>query len=252
MRDLPCSYQLKRAGLVTEINTGSHYSGRMYVLPADIKKDPSFVPVYRDTFYLHPEDPKQNVWLPLKAKLDAEMDAKEKADEARESKKAGKGSADGKPTKEALEQKKKIAENKQARTEATIARQVMHEQLAKTKELDASSIVVVAKAAFESHWKIGRGASQVAAKLGITLPKGFSPGNLKGLEKLKPVDLLRLCAGAIADRECEDGAKFAWGVDSLQDTAQLLGAKKSAAVEKSATALLDAATKAKTAKKGAK
>lgn len=252
-RELPFSYYLKEEGLVTEINTGSHYSGRMYVLPDEFKNDPAFVRFHSTTYYLHPEDPKENKWLPLKAKLDAAMDAKEAAAAERESKKGGKASGDGKPSKEALERKKKIAENKQARTEATIARQVMLDQLAKTKELDASSLVVVAKAAFESHWNIGRGASEVAEKLGISLPKGFAPSSLKWLAKLKPVDLLRLCAGAIADDECESGSKFAWGVESLEDTAQILGAKKSAAVEQSATALIASAAKAKAdAKKGAK
>lgn len=255
---LPYSYQLKQAKLVVEINTGSSWSSEpLYVLPAELRQHPSFFRGNQETHYLLPEDGSPNLWEPVKAKLDAERAAKEAAAEKREKSAGTKGGKLSKEyVKQAAERKKVIAVNKQARAEATIARQKMHEQLAETKAFDAASIVVVAKAAFASHRKIGRCASQVATKLGIALPKGFNPDSLKWLAKLKPVDLLRLCAGAIADDECESGAKFAWGIDGLEDTAQLLGAKKSAAVTEAATQSIANAAKAKAtaklAKKGGK
>ncbi len=252
---LPYSYELKRTKLVVGINTGSSWSSEpMYEIPAELKKNPAFIRQHSDTYYLLPEDGSPNLWEPVKAQQDAERAKKEEAAAKREkSGEAKNGGGSKEDRKRALERKKTIAANKQARAEATIAREKMHEQLAATRNFDAASIVVVAKAAFDSHWKIARAATSVAAKLGIALPKGFSPGRLSSLAKLKPVDLLRLTAGAIADDECESGGKFAWGIDSLEDTAQLLGGKKSAAVSDAATETITNAAKAKAAaKKGAK
>lgn len=232
---IPFRWDLIQRGLVIEINTGSHYSGPIYELPADFKKDPGCVDAGHATYYFLPDDEKENKWPAIKANLDQERTEKEAAAAKQQKAKVAKG---GKPTKEALERKKVIAENKQARTEASLARGAVLQHLSKTKDIDPAALTIVVAKAFVSHWRIGRFATPAATGLSIPLPKGFAPDSLSWLSKLKPVDLLRVCAGAIALDACEQGIKQSYGVQELEEVSLLLGAKKTEALRKEAAGVL--------------
>jgi hypothetical protein len=184
-------------------------------------------------------------WAPHKEKQDAEYAKKQKRSEDREDARQS-----GMTPAEKAKRQNVIADNRQARTESAIARTAMLEKLRDTKEIDTAALVVVARAAFSHHHSVDAHVKPAAEALGITLPKGFSPDSFAWLAKLKPVDLLRLCAAALCDRESECAVKFSWRV--TDEVACVLGEKKTAAVKQEASDQLAAAAAAKAAKKAGK
>ena len=239
---IPFTWQLKSKKLIVEIETtaNSWDNHPAYVVSEALQKDPDFVKDGKDFVCFAPDK-----WAPHKATQDAEYAKKQKASEKREASQQSTMS----PADRA-KRAKTIADNKRARIEAVASRQTVLEQLRDTKDIAAPALAVVAQKAFESHWRIGRSVKDAAAAIGLTLPKGFDPSSLKWLEKLKPVDLLRLCAGAIVADAGERGAKFAWPVKSIEEIAHILGDKKTKKIQDDAASKLAGAARAKAAKKG--
>lgn len=234
--DLPYAYELVRAGLAYAIETNKYYQTH-YVLPPEFLKDPGFF----DGYYLKPADPKADKWIPLKAKLDAERAAKAASADKKEGAKQSKMSPAA-----AAARRKVIADNKQARRESALAHAAVFKQLAETKEIDAACLAVVAQKAFAYHWGVRNGIAGVAKALGIAW-SGSSTESLDKLAKLKPVDLLRLVAGCILQKESDDAVKF--GHEIHDEVAHVLGAKKAKKIKQAAADQLAAVAKAKAAKK---
>ncbi len=238
--ELPYSYELVRQGLAYEIET-NNWSSKAYELPKDFMKEPGVIEGHGDVWYLKPLDPKADKWLPLKAKLDAE-----KAAAAAKAEKKETGIQGKLPAAEAAKRRKVIAENKRARAESALARTAVFKQLIDTKDIDAACLAIVAQKAFAYHWSVRNHAGGVAKSLGIAWSGGKTE-SLANLAKLKPVDLLRLVAGCILQKESEDAVKFAGEIP--EEVAHVLGAKKAKKIKQTAADELAAVARAKAAKK---
>jgi ParB/RepB/Spo0J family partition protein len=236
---LPFPNELVSARLVEKINTYTYYDVH-YIAPKELKNDPDFVWEDYTSYYILPENPKDNKWAAEKGRQDAARAAKKQKQDSREDAEQAKMT----PAEKAARQKK-IAENKRARMESSLARQVVLEQLRDTKDFAAPALAVVVQKAFAYHWRIARNIKPAAEALGLTLPKGFDGHTLSWIAKLKPVDMLRLCAAAIANDAGENGMKFAWGVDATEELLHLLGDKKAKKIKEDAKQRLAAVSAAR-------
>ena len=202
---LPYTYELKRAKLVVEINTGSHWSGEtLYELPAEVKNDPDFIELHQSTYYLLPDATKGvavNKWKKMKADLDKAMAEKEAEKKKAEAKRVAKGGA---PTAEQVERKKKIAANKAARGAVEIALAGAVQRVKGAKGIDALSIYLLA-----SECSVRMDVEAAARLLSITLPPKFQDYRHEDWAKLPPVDALKLAAVGLAMDKAKDAIRHA-------------------------------------------
>lgn len=202
---LPYTYELKRAKLVEEINTGSHWSGGpIYTLPAEVKNDPDFIELHQSTYYLLPDEGKGgavNKWAKIKAELDKVMAEKEAAQKKAEAKRVAKGGA---PTAEQLERKKKIAANKAARGAVEIALAGAVQRVKGSKGIDALSLFLLA-----SECLVRMDVEAASRLLGITLPPKFQDYRHEDWAKLSPPEALRLAAVGLALEKAKEALRHA-------------------------------------------
>jgi ParB/RepB/Spo0J family partition protein len=244
---VPCADQLIEAGFAVDLE----YWYEKASLPKGLKELPSI-------FDANNEWDDESV-LCLDVKQGQLIVADERAARDKASKSSTKGGVSssgevstGMTPAELRARNAKIAENKQNRAESVLGRTAVLEHLKAMRDIDPSALAVVASWAFEAHWKIASGprVKAVAEALGIKLAGKLATDEPEKLSKLKPIDLLRLVAGCICDRECEEGEKYTNPISPEVEV--VLGEKKTAAVKKAAADQLAAAEAARAAKKGGK
>lgn len=199
--DVPYSHSLKREKLIVECTEYDYNRDHEYEVPAALLKDPAFIGSANNCFCMEPAK-----WEPEQKRQDAVAASKKKTQEKAESSRQSKMTP-----KEKAERQKVIAENKQARAESLLAKPVLIERIKAFKEFDGASITALAATAVGAHWKYGRGerVKDLAAGLGIKLPKGFAASDVESMAKLKPVDAMRLAVAALVDADAEEAIKYA-------------------------------------------
>lgn len=210
---VPFAWELEKAGLIVEISC-------IYAVPAALKKDPDYVADYGNTICLNPAK-----WEPEKKRQDAARSAKE-AKEVQQAKASI--AKNGKPTKQQLARKKKIADNKANRAAATQGLVALKATLKATKKIEKPAILLlVAKVLQNGHYSSQ--LKQAAADIGITLPKGtltsswYTSISDEKLGQLSEVDLVRLAVVSIGLYHGEQAVKFASGVPN--EITALIGKK---------------------------
>lgn len=201
-RNVPFAWELGKAGLIVEI-------GYKYTVPPTLKQDPDFIKDYSNTVCMNPAK-----WEPEKKRQDAAQVAKEAAEKKKETASIAKN---GKPTKEQLARKKKIADNKTNCAAATQGLVTLKATLKATRKIEKAAILLLVEKVLQN----GHYSSQfkdAAEALGITLPKGAVTYsyqtwcNTEKLGALSDVDLVRLAVAAIGLYHGQQAVKFAHGV----------------------------------------
>lgn len=172
-QSLPFSGQLCQEGLLERITLKFRYlsDSQVYTLPRHLKSHRDFLMDDDRAYYFLPEDPKDNVWAPFKSEQDA---AREKA-EREKAAKEGAAAKSGKLSKEALERKKTIAKNREARAAVKADFERALEKLTTGKGQSAQALAIVVEAALDSY-RNSKFLEESAGKLGIKLPKRASKG----------------------------------------------------------------------------
>jgi ParB/RepB/Spo0J family partition protein len=213
---LPFSDGLVHEKLVQSINTGSHYSGPLYVLPGHLKSHADFIVGEYTTYYVLPENPKDNVWAPEQKKQDDEREKKDQAAKAREAKSAAKG---GGKSKEQAERQKLILKNKTARAKVAVglAHAVVAMRAGK-KGAISRGLHVVVESALDSY-KVQEQLAPAAEAIGLKLPKKPASGawrshrmGHKWLHSLGDEALVRLVATAVMMKESKEAHRCVWEV----------------------------------------
>ena len=206
--DLPFADKLCAAKLAVRIDcSGYSYDGKAtYKITDAMKSDPAYFGGGYHTYCLEPEK-----WAPEKALQDAEF-AKKRA----VAKKVETGRQSKMSPNEKAARVKKIAENKQNRADVEERLAAAEIRLAKVSDFDASAIRVLAHEAMNAY----RGPTEdqldtAASALGIEIPKKLSFDEPDLLEVMKPVDLVRLVAAAIARAKSDEALKYAGEVPDV-------------------------------------
>lgn len=210
----PFAGQCLQEGLVEKIQIKDRYysDGAVYKLPRHFGSHRDFIVEEYYAYYIVPEDAKDNVWAPEKAKQDAERAALAAAEAKREAEKAAKN---GGKSKEALERAKTIAKNKARRAENAAALAAALEKLKRTPAPTALLVAILTKEALKGSYGSKR-IEEGAASVGVSLPKGAVTAGSYGLNKielLRKMDVMELTRVAVAvliTREIEYANRNAW------------------------------------------
>lgn len=194
--DLPYDWQLKKAGLVVEIDA-STYGRDVYVITPEMREDPDYlIPSNWRAWCLNPAK-----WAKEKAVQDAAKAAKKT--EAVKAMKSAKKGGDAKPTAEQVARKKKIEGNKAARALVAQGLKQALDNLRAAPGISSPGLrVVLAKA---SSFGYGHSFTAAAQALGIKLPKGGK----SGMDQLGDAVMVKLVAAAIIIGQADDATKHA-------------------------------------------
>lgn len=211
---LPFNWQLKNKGFVVEIRTRveSWENDDAYKIPDSLPQD-DFIKDGNRIYYVIPENPKDNIWAPEQAKQDA---ARATAAAEKAKKNAGSLKA-GKPTKDQLERKKKLDENKRNRTTVTVTLAGAVSRLIEAKAAPSSAVQVVFENSVKSSY-----LEAAAHMLGIKLPvpddeleelgwddESYRALSYRELWSIGDDKLLRLAACTVMLSEASDAQRFA-------------------------------------------
>jgi ParB/RepB/Spo0J family partition protein len=206
---LYASWFLVSEELVHKINVGSHYSDTpIYELPKEFLDDANFIGIANETeaYYARPEDPKEDAWLALKAKLDQEREA------GAAKKSRGK---DGAPSKEQIERKKVLAKNKATRTENVTSYLLALNKLTRAPSPTALHVAIMVESVIAGGYSAKR-ISEAATMLNITLPKGLVSDqgghglrDVEVMRKMDVMDLTRLAVAVLLGKQVDDANKTA-------------------------------------------
>lgn len=210
--EMPYADELEDAKLIVEINRDS-YRGAVYVVPPSLEKDPDFMVSKYASYYVRPATGQPNKWEPEQKKQDAEREAKKKA----QVKQAAVAKAnDGTLSPEARERKKKITDNKNARTLVSVTLAGAVSRLVEAKKAPSTAVQVVFDSASRSGF-----IAPAAKMLGIKLPAteeemehddygfGYRELNYKSLYALEDDQLLRIAACSVMLSEAADAQRYA-------------------------------------------
>ncbi|MFA6959926.1 MAG: ParB/RepB/Spo0J family partition protein [Opitutaceae bacterium] len=194
--ELPYDYELKKTGLVVEIDT-STYGKDVYVITPAMRDDPDYlIPSNWRAWCLNPQK-----WAKEKAVQDAARAVKKS--EATQATKSAKKAGDAKPTAEQLARKRKLEGNKAARALIAQGLKQALDNLRAASGISSPGLrVVLAKA---SSFGYGFTFSNAATALGIKLPKGGKAG----MEQLGDAVMVKLVAAAIMIGQAEDATRHA-------------------------------------------
>lgn len=213
---LPFANELVGRGLLEKIQIKARYmsDGGVYKLPRHLGSHRDFILGEFHAYYFVPEDPKDNVWAPVKAEQDAER-AKVAA---AESAKASKQVSSGKLSAEQVERRKTIEKNKQQRAENEQSLKLALDKLRRTHTPSALLIAILVEGAIAG----GYGAKRIleAAELvGVKLPKGlvsdqggYGMREVKAMREMDVMELTRVALAVLLVKEIDNANKNAWGL----------------------------------------
>lgn len=220
-RVLPFAYELRKAGLVVDINTANTWSGDpVYTLPKGFNEKLGFFTEYNNAYYILPERPADDVWGPERARQDAARDAKAAVQAKREAAAVAKN---GGMTAEQKALRAKKEKNKKQRAENAEALRIAIEKLKLTPAPTALLIAVVVKHVISGGYSAGR-VSAAADLVGVKLPKGLASEqggqgmrNSAVMRAMDCMDLLRVACAVLIVKETDDANKNAAGMpDNLE------------------------------------
>jgi ParB/RepB/Spo0J family partition protein len=212
-----CEKDLAKAGLAIVIYTGgySYEDRRQYQVPESLQKAFGFFKAgYDEWCYLLPATAGEpNLWEPEREKQDAARAAKA-AEEKKKTAAASK--ANGKPTKEQLERKKKLEDSKRRRARLQDGLAKALEKMKSMKTPGVNELAVLAVHAVSGGYGSKR-LQTVADALGLKVPAGVIGsgdggghqgfGNINAVVKMKPADIAKLAVGVILHKDTDDLCK---------------------------------------------
>lgn len=204
---LPFANQLVQDRLIEKICIKDRYysDGVVYKLPRQFYSHRDFIIGEHYAYYVLPENPKDNVWIPVRDKQDAER--KQAADVVAKKEAAALAKTGGR-TDEQLERAKTLAKNKAIRVENALGLKAAFEKLKQTPAPTSLLLAILASEALGGNYG-GKRIEDAAAAVGVELPKRqltpncYGIGKVSSLAQMDVMDIARVAVATILGRETE-------------------------------------------------